>query len=39
MNIVWEAGARRTGKKIIPVCSYAEKMMQGKAAYADVLAD
>ena len=31
--------ARRDGAKIVPVCSYAEKMMRGKEAYADVLAD
>ena len=33
------AAARRDGAKIVPLCSYAAKMMQGKAAYADVLAD
>ena len=33
------AEARRTGKKIVPVCSYAEKMMRRKEAYADVLSD
>ena len=33
------AAARRDGAKIVPLCSYADKMMQGKAAYADVLAD
>ena len=31
--------ARSSGAKIVPVCSYAEKMMSGKAAYRDVLAD
>ena len=31
--------ARRDGAKLVPVCSYAEKMMSGKAAYRDVLAD
>ena len=31
--------ARSNGAKIVPVCSYAEKMMSGKAAYRDVLAD
>ncbi len=31
--------ARSDGAKIVPVCSYAEKMMRGKEAYADVLAD
>ena len=31
------AEARRTGKKIVPVCSYAEKMMTGKEEYRDVL--
>ena len=31
--------ARSSGAKIVPVCSYAEKMMRGKEAYADVLAD
>ena len=31
--------ARSRGKKIAPLCSYAEKMMSGKAAYRDVLAD
>ena len=31
--------ARSNGTKIVPVCSYAEKMMSGKAAYRDVLAD
>ena len=29
--------ARRDGAKIVPVCSYAEKMMRRKEAYADVL--
>ena len=33
------AAARRDGAKIVPVCSYAEKMMRRKEAYADVLAD
>ena len=33
------AAARRDGAKIVPLCSYAAKMMRGKAAYADVLAD
>ena len=33
------AAAQRDGAKIVPLCSYAAKMMQGKAAYADVLAD
>ena len=31
--------ARSRGKKIAPLCSYAEKMMSGKAEYRDVLAD
>lgn len=31
------AEARRTGKKIVPVCSYAEKMMTGKEEYRNVL--
>ena len=31
--------ARRDGAKIVPVCSYAEKMMRGKEEYTDVLAD
>ena len=31
--------ARSSGAKIVPVCSYAAKMMRGKEAYADVLAD
>ena len=30
--------ARRQGKKIIPVCSYAEKLMTRNDAYRDVLA-
>lgn len=30
--------ARREGRKIVPVCSYAAKMMQGKDEYRDVLA-
>ena len=29
--------ARHDGAKIVPVCSYAEKMMHGQEAYADVL--
>lgn len=32
------AAARRAGKKIGPLCSYADKMMTGKTEYADVLA-
>ena len=31
------AEARRAGKKIVPLCSYADKMMTGNAAYRDVL--
>ena len=31
------AEARRTGKKIVPVCSDAEKLMTGKEEYRDVL--
>lgn len=31
--------ARSDGAKIVPVCSYAEKMMRGKEEYTDVLAD
>lgn len=31
--------ARSSGAKIVPVCSYAEKMMRGKEEYTDVLAD
>lgn len=31
--------ARSRGKKIAPLCSYAEKMMCGKEEYRDVLAD
>ena len=31
--------ARSRGKKIAPLCSYAEKMMSGKPEYRDVLAD
>ena len=31
--------ARSRGKKIAPLCSYAEKMMLGRAEYRDVLAD
>ena len=30
------AAARRAGKKIVPLCSYAAKMMCGKEAYRDV---
>lgn len=30
--------ARRDGAKIVPLCSYAAKMMQGKDEYRDVLA-
>ena len=33
------AEARRAGKKIVPICSYAEKMMRGREEYTDVLAD
>ena len=33
------AEARRAGKKIVPLCSYAEKMMRGREEYTDVLAD
>jgi len=33
------AEARHTGKKIVPVCSYAEKMMRDREEYTDVLAD
>ena len=33
------AAARRDGAKIVPVCSYAEKMMRRTDEYADVLAD
>ena len=33
------AEARSRGKKIAPLCSYAEKMMHRSATYADVLAD
>jgi len=29
--------ARRAGKKIVPLCSYADKMMTGKEEYRDVL--
>lgn len=32
------AAARREGRKIVPVCSYAAKMMRGKDEYSDVLA-
>ena len=31
--------ARSSGAKIVPVCSYAEKMMRAKEEYTDVLAD
>ena len=31
------AEARRAGKKIVPLCSYADKMMTGKEEYCDVL--
>ncbi|MFC2637463.1 MAG: N-acetyltransferase [Mitsuokella sp.] len=31
------AEARRAGKKIVPPCSYADKMMTGKEEYRDVL--
>ena len=31
--------ARHDGAKIVPVCSYAEKMMRGREEYTDVLAD
>lgn len=33
------AAARRDGAKIVPLCSYADKMMRRTAEYADVLAD
>lgn len=33
------AEARRAEKKIVPLCSYAEKMMRGREEYTDVLAD
>jgi len=33
------AEARRAGKKIVPLCSYPEKMMRGREEYTDVLAD
>ena len=33
------AEARHTGKKIVPVCSYAEKMRRDREEYTDVLAD
>lgn len=32
------AAARERGSKIIPVCSYAQRMMSGKDEYKDVLA-
>lgn len=32
------AKARQEGLKIFPVCSYAVKKMEGRQAYADVLA-
>ena len=31
------AEARRAGKKIVPLCSYADKIMTGKEEYRDVL--
>ena len=31
------AEARRAGKKIVPLCSYADKMMTGKEEYRDIL--
>jgi len=31
------AEARRAGKKIVPLCSYADKMMTGKEEYRAVL--
>ena len=31
------AEARRAEKKIVPLCSYADKMMTGKEEYRDVL--
>jgi predicted GNAT family acetyltransferase len=30
--------ARQEGRKVMPVCSYAVKKMEGREAYADVLA-
>ena len=33
------AAARSDGAKIVPICSYAEKMMRGREEYTDVLAD
>ena len=33
------ATARSDGAKIVPICSYAEKMMRGREEYTDVLAD
>lgn len=33
------AVARRDGAKIVPLCSYADKMMRRTDEYADVLAD
>lgn len=33
------AAARRDGAKIVPLCSYADKMMRRTDEYADVLAD
>ena len=33
------AAARRDGAKIVPLCSYAAKMMRRTDEYADVLAD
>lgn len=29
--------ARREGKKIVPLCSYADKMLTGREEYRDVL--
>ena len=33
------AAARRDGAKIVPLCSYADKMMRRTDEYADVLTD
>ena len=33
------AAARRDGAKIVPLCSYADKMMRRTDEYVDVLAD
>ena len=33
------AAARSDGAKIVPVCSYAEKMMRDREEYTNVLAD